>query len=262
MMRPSNLLTKLPVLGVPVDAVSFAAAQDRIMTWGHARDSRYVVLANVHVVVTASREAAFGAAVAAADLITPDGAPVAWMLGKLGGVAQERVSGPDLTWALLGRCEAEQLPVYFYGSTPDTLALLEQRIQMTFPKLVASFEAPPFRAITADEDAASIQRINVSAAGLVFVGLGCPKQEHWMQAHRGRVKSVMLGVGAAFDFHAGTESRAPIWMQSCGLEWLHRLLREPGRLWKRYLSTNTLFVLGAARQLVLNLRKHLRKNSS
>jgi N-acetylglucosaminyldiphosphoundecaprenol N-acetyl-beta-D-mannosaminyltransferase len=262
MMRPSDSSTKLPVLGVPVDAVTFAQAQSRIMAWGHTHESRYVVLANVHVVVTASRDPDFGTVVSAADMATPDGAPVAWMLGKLSYAAQERVSGPDLTWSLLGRCEAEQLPVYFYGSTPATLTRLEQRIQVAFPKLVASFEAPPFRAITADEDATSIQRINASAAGLVFVGLGCPKQEHWMQAHRGRVNAVMLGVGAAFDFHAGTESRAPIWMQSCGLEWLHRLLREPGRLWKRYLTTNTLFVLGTARQLVLNLRKHLRKNSS
>lgn len=250
MMRPSDSSTKLPVLGIPVDAVTFAQAQSRIMTWGHARDSRYVVLANVHVVVTASRDPYFGAVVTAADMATPDGAPVAWMLGKLSHTSQERVAGPDLTWALLGRCEAEQLPVYFYGSTPETLTRLEQRIQSTFPKLVASFEAPPFRAITADEYATSIQRINASAAGLVFVGLGCPKQENWMHAHRCRVNAVMLGVGAAFDFHAGTESRAPQWMQAHVLEWLHRLLSEPRRLWKRYLVTNTLFILGAIRQLL------------
>ena len=238
------------VLGVPVDAVSFVAAQDQVMTWGHAHNSRYVVLANVHVIVTASRDPDFSAVVATADMVTPDGAPVAWVLGKLSHAAQERVSGPDLTWALLERCEAEQLPVYFYGSAPETLARLAQRIQVTFPKLAASFEAPPFRSVTAIEDAESIQRINASAAGLVFVGLGCPKQEHWMQTHRGRVNAVMLGVGAAFDFHAGTESRAPAWMRSHGLEWLHRLLNEPRRLWKRYLITNTQFILGAARQLL------------
>jgi len=253
-MKPTH--PKSHVLGAPIDSVSFTAAQDRVMTWGRARANRYVVLANVHVVVTASRDPDFGAVVAAADMTTPDGAPVAWMLGKLNHTSQERVSGPDLTWSLLGRCEVEQLPVYFYGSKPETLARLEQRIQATFPKLVASFEAPPFRPITADEDAASVQRINGSAAGLVFVGLGCPKQEHWMHAHRGSVNAVMLGVGAAFDFHAGTESRAPAWMQSNGLEWLHRLIREPRRLWKRYLITNTLFILGATRQLLGKHHNH------
>ena len=239
------------VLGVPIDAVNFTAAQDRVLTWGHARESRYVVLANVHVTVTASRESAFGAVVAAADMATPDGAPIAWMLGKLGKQPQERVSGPDLTWALLGRCEQEALPVYFFGSSRETLGLLAERLVSAFPKLkVAGYEAPPFRPITAAEDAESIERINASGAGLVFVGLGCPKQEHWMLAHRGKVHAVMLGVGAAFDFHAGTVSRAPDWMRANGLEWLHRLVSEPRRLWKRYLVTNTLFIAGAARQLL------------
>ena len=243
---------KAIVLGVPVDVISFTGAQDRLLAWGHARESRYVVLANVHVVVTASTEPDFGAVVAAADMATPDGAPVAWMLRKLGHAGQGRVSGPDLTWALLGRCEAENLPVYFFGSSRETLGLLAQRIVAAFPQLnVVGFEAPPFRPITAEEDAESVERINTSGAGLVFVGLGCPKQEHWMLAHRGRINAVMLGVGAAFDFHAGTVSRAPVWMRDNGLEWLHRLASEPRRLWKRYLVTNTLFVLGAAKQLLL-----------
>lgn len=242
---------KTAVLGVPVDAVTFEQAQARVLAWGHAHESRYVVLANVHVVVTASRESAFGAVVAAADMATPDGAPVAWMLSKLGRQPQERVSGPDLTWALLGRCEQEALPVYFFGSSRETLGLLAERIVKAFPQLqVAGYEAPPFRPITPQEDAESVERINASGAGLVFVGLGCPKQEHWMQAHRGKLNAVMLGVGAAFDFHAGTVSRAPQWMRANGLEWLHRLASEPRRLWKRYLVTNTLFVLGAARQLL------------
>lgn len=239
-----------PVLGVPIDAVSFASAQDRVMAWGHAGESRYVVLANVHVTVTASREPTFGAVVAAADMAAPDGAPVAWMLGKLRGQPQERVSGPDLTWALLGRCELESLPVYFYGSTPETLAKLKKRVYSAYPKLVAGYEAPPFRPLSPEEDAASVARICACGAGLVFVGLGCPKQEHWMLAHRGKVNAVMLGVGAAFDFHAGTISRAPSWMQRYGLEWFHRLCSEPRRLWKRYVVTNTLFLLGAARQLL------------
>jgi N-acetylglucosaminyldiphosphoundecaprenol N-acetyl-beta-D-mannosaminyltransferase len=115
--------------------------------------------------------------------------------------------------------------------------------------VVAGFEAPPFRAITSEEDEDYVRRINSSGAGLVFVGLGCPKQERWMMEHRGRVNAVMLGVGAAFDFHAGTVARAPSWMRNNGLEWMHRLLSEPRRLWRRYIVTNTLFIVGAARQL-------------
>jgi N-acetylglucosaminyldiphosphoundecaprenol N-acetyl-beta-D-mannosaminyltransferase len=239
------------VLDVPVDAISFAQAQSRVIAWGQARESRYVVLANVHVVVTASREADFGAAVSGADMATPDGAPVAWMLGKLGSTKQERVSGPDLTWALLGSCETEALPVYFFGSSPDTLAALEQQLRVSFPKLiVGGYESPPFRPLTEQEDAEAVARINASGVGLVFVGLGCPKQELWMQAHRGLINAVMLGVGAAFDFHAGTVPRAPSWMREHGLEWLHRLASEPRRLWRRYLVTNTLFVWGVQRQLL------------
>jgi len=246
----TNRATK-QVLGVAIDAVSFAQAQERVMAWGHAHQSSFVVLANVHVTVTASRTPDFGAVVAAADMATPDGAPVAWMLRKLGQQGQERVSGPDLTWALLARCEAEALPVYFFGSTPQTLELLAARIRLAFPKLVvAAYEAPPFRTLTTEEDAEVVQRMNASGAGLVFVGLGCPKQEHWMLAHRGRVNAVMLGVGAAFDFHAGTVSRAPVWMREHGLEWLHRLMSEPRRLWKRYLVTNTWFAMMAAKQLL------------
>jgi len=232
--------------------VSFGQAQDQVLAWARARKSRFVVLANVHVVVTATQDATFCRTVAAADLATPDGAPVAWVLRRLGHPRQDRVSGPDLMWALLGRCAAEGLPVYFYGSTPKTLVALMACTAQTFPALkIAGFESPPFRPLSAQEDDAAVQRINTSDAGLVFVGLGCPKQEHWMLAHRGRVNAVMLGVGAAFDFHAGTVSRAPLWMREHGLEWLHRLLSEPRRLWKRYFVTNTIFLLKVILPLIL-----------
>lgn len=243
--------TKILVLDVPVDAISFEQAQNRILAWGRAHESRYVVLANVHVVVMASREASFGQIVAAADMAAPDGAPVAWMQRKLGAVAQTRVSGPDLMWSLMGCCAKEGMAVYFYGSTPQTLMALQQRASAAFPGLqIVGAESPPFRALTEAEDAEAVTRINASGAGLVFVGLGCPKQEKWMLEHRGRIHAVMLGVGAAFDFHAGTVSRAPQWMREHGLEWLHRLASEPRRLWRRYLVTNTLFVFSAVRQLL------------
>lgn len=245
------LRTTESVLGANIDALGWDTALTRIESWAGLHESRYVVFANAHVVVSATREEDFGRVVNGADMAMPDGAPVAWMLRRLGHPEQHRMSGPDLTWALLDRCASDSLPVYFFGSSRETLVNLAQRITETFPLLeVVGFEAPPFRPMTDAEDTETVDRINSSGARLVFVGLGCPKQEYWMAAHRGRVNAVMLGVGAAFDFHAGTVSRAPQWMRNSGLEWAHRLWSEPRRLWRRYLVTNTLFVLGAAWQLL------------
>lgn len=248
--------TTASVIGTPIDAVSWDDALSRIATWSGARESRYVCICNVHSVVTASRDVSFGRVVNEADMATPDGAPVAWMLRKLGFAEQARINGPDLMWRYCARAAESGQSVFLYGGTPETLELLQQRLRMQFPGLrVAGAISPPFRALMPDEDAAIVAQINASGAGVVFVSLGCPKQELWMAAHRGRINAVMIGVGAAFDYHAGTIQRAPKWMQDCGLEWLHRLCSEPRRLWRRYLVTNTLFVLGAARQLLLARRQ-------
>lgn len=222
----------------------------RLLGWARARESRYVTICNVHVVVSASQDSDYRDIINGSDMATPDGAPVAWMLRRQGFSGQPRISGPDVMWTLCERAAGEGLPIYCYGSTEATLTLLEARLWAAFPALRVRMESPPFRALTAEEDAAAVECINNSNAGIVFVGLGCPKQERWMAEHRGRINAVMIGVGAAFDFHAGTVQRAPAWMRDYGLEWLHRLLSEPGRLWKRYLVTNTLFILGAARQLL------------
>ena len=242
------------VLGADIDALSWEEALIRLLGWAHSHESRYVTICNVHVVVSASRDAAYREMINSADMATPDGAPVAWVMRRLGFKGQPRISGPDLTEALCARSAAENLPVYFYGSTESTLALLEKELRARFPSLQMSMESPPFRALTAEEDAATVDKINASGAGIVFVGLGCPKQERWIAEHRGRVNAVMIGVGAAFDFHAGTVPRAPEWMRNNGLEWLHRLASEPRRLWKRYLVTNTLFILGITWQLLFGAK--------
>lgn len=253
-MRLPKLRAMLPerrtgtVLGADIDALSCEAALARLLDWARERESRYVTICNVHVVVSASQDAGYCAVINGADMATPDGAPVAWMLRRLGFADQPRISGPDLMWALCERAAQENLPIYCYGSTEPTLALLEHRLRAAFPVLRVTAESPPFRALSTEEDAAAVARINASGAGIVFVGLGCPKQEKWMAEHRGRINAVMIGVGAAFDFHAGTVQRAPRWMRDNGLEWLHRLWTEPGRLWRRYLVTNTLFLLRAAWQ--------------
>lgn len=238
------------VLSVQIDALSWEAAVARLCAWASVRESRYVTICNVHVVASASRDPAYRDVINGSDMATPDGAPVAWMLRRQGRSNQPRISGPDLMWALCERAADEGLAIYCYGSTPSTLALLQARLQSAFPALRMTMESPPFRPLSAEEDTATVERINASGACIVFVGLGCPKQERWMAEHRGRINAVMIGVGAAFDFHAGTVRRAPEWMREHGLEWLHRLASEPRRLWRRYLVTNTLFVFGAARQLL------------
>jgi len=239
------------VLGTPIDVVGWDDAISRIHRWANQRDSRYVCICNVHSIVTARQDPAFECVIAQADLATPDGAPVAWMMRKLGFKKQQRINGPDLMWRYCAHAAESGKSVFLYGGSPKTLGLLHARLLQGFPGLVvAGMHSPPFRALSADEDAADIARINASGAGTVWVSLGCPKQELWMAAHRGRVNAVMIGVGAAFDYHAGTIQRAPLWMQNAGLEWFYRMASEPRRLWRRYLVTNLFFALGAAHQLL------------
>jgi len=245
------------VLGSFINACSWRSAINTIHRWGAARESRYVCICNVHSLITARKDEKFRKILDEADMATPDGMPVAWMMRKLGFPLQERINGPDLMWKYCAQAAQRNEPVYLYGNTPKTLASLTARLHMAFPNLqIAGTFSPPFRALTEREDANIVSEINASGARVVFVSLGCPKQEMWMAEHRGRIKAVMIGVGAAFDYHAGTIQRAPLWMQQRGLEWLYRLCSEPRRLWKRYLVTNTQFVFGAIGQLV---RHHIRR---
>lgn len=238
------------VLDSFIDATTWEDAIGRIVAWGAQRQSRYVTLCNVHSVVTASRSKSFGSVISQADMALPDGSPIAWALRREGFAKQERISGPDLMWRYLAIAERIGQSVFFYGSTDETLAKLIERVSTAFPKLrVAGKLAPAFRDLTPEEDQAHVDLINQSGANVVFVGLGCPKQEAWMAQHRGRVQAVMLGVGAAFDYHAGTVQRAPVWMQKLGFEWLHRLASEPRRLGSRYLVTNSAFIARMAKTI-------------
>lgn len=246
------------VLGAWIDALAWDDAMRQIMIWGAARESRYICICNVHSVVTASRDPEFKRAVNSADMATSDGAPIAWALRKLGFPAQERINGPDLMWRYLREAEQAGQTVFFYGGTRYALVKLRASIAREFPSLkVAGTCSPPFRELSSLEDEDEVEKINRSGANVVFVGLGCPKQEKWMAAHRGRINALMIGVGAAFDYHSGTVKRAPLWWQHNGLEWLYRLVSDPKRLMKRYMVTNTLFILGFSRQLIA--RKILNK---
>lgn len=240
------------IIGVPIDNISWEDALTKISQWASGRESRYICICNVHSVVTATRVPEFAVVVNEADMATPDGAPIAWMLRRLGQIDQQRINGPDLMWRYCEQAQSRAEPIFFYGGTEQTLTLLKEKLLATFPNIiVAGMMSPPYRVLSEEEDEAIVAEINASNVGVVFVSLGCPKQELWMAAHRGRINSVMIGVGAAFNYHAGTINRAPQWMQDCYLEWLFRLVAEPRRLWKRYLITNSIFIVGIIKQLIL-----------
>jgi N-acetylglucosaminyldiphosphoundecaprenol N-acetyl-beta-D-mannosaminyltransferase len=245
-----------PVLGVPIDVVGWDAAVERLMAWGRERTGRAVYLCNVHVAVTASRDPALAQALQAGDLVLPDGAPVAWMQRLLGAKGQPRIDGPNLMARVCAAAERDGLPIYLLGGSPDALVALERQLAGRYPGLtIAGTFSPPYREWSAEDNQWMVAAVNDSGAGIVFVGLGCPKQELWIARHKGAVRAVMLGVGAAFDFHAGLKPRAPAWMQNTGLEWLHRLASEPRRLWKRYMFTNSVFIVRAAWQLTAGRRR-------
>jgi N-acetylglucosaminyldiphosphoundecaprenol N-acetyl-beta-D-mannosaminyltransferase len=232
------------VIGISIDVLSWDSAIKRVLAWAQNHESRVVCVCDVHSVVHALRDACHAQIIRSADLVTPDGLPVAWMIRRKGHVKQERIAGPDLMWACCREAAESDISIFLYGTTPDTLQRLQNMLQFAFPaiKIVGAI-SPPFRKLSEEEDAAIVDHVNRSGAQIVWVGLGCPKQETWMQAHRGRIKAVMVGVGAALDFHAGVVKRAPPWMQRSGLEWFHRVLQDPRRLAKRYLVSNALFIL-------------------
>jgi N-acetylglucosaminyldiphosphoundecaprenol N-acetyl-beta-D-mannosaminyltransferase len=193
----------------------------------------------------------FASAVNNADLVAPDGMPLVWMMRWKGRRNQARVYGPTLMLHVLDLAAKEGIPVGFHGSSETVLNALKAKMSARFPGLHICYSfSPPYREVSPSEDAAFVEQINQSGARILFVGLGCPKQELWMWRHRATVNSVMIGVGAAFDFHAGAKPQAPAWMQKNGLEWLFRWMAEPRRLWKRYLYHNPRFVFLAAADLL------------
>ena len=250
-----NVRKGASVLGSHIDALSWDEAINTIFAWGKSHESRCVAICNVHSVVTALQDKTHSIVLNAADMATCDGMPITWSLRKLGYPTQQRINGPDLMWKYCEVAEKTGQKIYFYGSTDGTLNLLKAKLVASFPALqIAEMYSPPFRELTEIEDTEIVKRLNDSGANVIFIGLGCPRPELWMHQHRGKINAVMIGVGAAFNYHAGTIQRAPLWMQNAGLEWLHRLASDPRRLWKRYLVTNSIFIVAIAAQL-LKLKK-------
>jgi N-acetylglucosaminyldiphosphoundecaprenol N-acetyl-beta-D-mannosaminyltransferase len=216
---------------------------DEITEMARQRKSAAVYFANVHMYIEAYKNEAFRDLINKADIVTPDGQPLAWMLRLLYGIKQDRVAAMDFMPDMLQRMQQEQLPVYFYGGTQDMLDKTEVFVRKNYPQLkVAGLYSPPFRPLTAAEENEIAEKINAAAPAIVFVFLGCPKQEKWMASMKGKVNAVMTGVGGSVPVTIGMQKRAPRWMRNTGLEWLYRFFQEPRRLFKRYASTNSLFM--------------------
>jgi len=242
---------KHAVLNVGISATTYDEVVEFCGRWTHARRTgtagplaRYICVTSVHGVMTAREDSGVRNILNSADIVTPDGMPLVWALRSLGVRQQQRVYGPALMLRLCEAAARHKHKIFLYGATEDCLAALAERLCARYPALniVGKF-APPFRELTADEDRLIQSRILDSGAELIFVGISTPKQERWMYAHRASFPgAILIGVGAAFDFHAGRVPQAPRWMQGAGLEWLFRLVMEPARLWRRYLLVTPRFL--------------------
>jgi N-acetylglucosaminyldiphosphoundecaprenol N-acetyl-beta-D-mannosaminyltransferase len=245
------------VLGVPLALTDYQATIDWIEAMVAARERGYVCVAAVHTVMACQEDPELLSAVLGSQITVPDGQPLVWAMNALGHELTNRVYGPDLMAHCCERAATTGTRMFLYGGRDeDALIQLANNLRERYPGLViAGGYAPPFRPLTGEEEDALVEEINRSRADVVWVGIGVPKQEKWMAAMRGRLEApVLIGVGAAFDFHAGLVPQAPGWMQSIGMEWAYRLAQEPGRLWRRYLRYNPRFVTGFLRQWLRHRR--------
>jgi N-acetylglucosaminyldiphosphoundecaprenol N-acetyl-beta-D-mannosaminyltransferase len=247
-----------PVLGVPLALTDYAGTLDWMDAAIDSGHRGYVCVAATHTVVACQDDADLRDAVLHADFTVPDGQPLVWALNALGHDLGDRVYGPTLMDLACARAARTGRRFYLYGGrNPGALAELARSLRLRHPALeIVGGHAPPFRPLTAEEEDAIAADINRAAPDVVWVGIGVPKQEKWMARMRERLDApVLVGVGAAFDFHAGLIPQAPDWMQRAGLEWAFRLAQEPRRLWRRYLRYNPRFVTGFARQYARHRRR-------
>lgn len=251
LQKSQKQLKTQSVIGFPVTAESFETQIDTMLGWAQQRLSKVVCVANVHMLIEAKNNRAFASILHRADMLTPDGMPLAWVTSWTSHRRQDRVAGMDILLSLCRHAAKKNVGLFFLGSTPEILHRIEQRLDREYPDLpIAGMEALPFRPLTYDEDEALVRRLNNSGAGIVLVSLGCPKQERWMNAHKHKINAVMIGVGGVFPVFAGLHKWAPAWVRKSGLEWLYRLLQEPQRLWARYAKTIPLFLWLASKQLI------------
>jgi exopolysaccharide biosynthesis WecB/TagA/CpsF family protein len=245
------MLTKVDLFGINYSVTNYTSAVDQIISWVAQIEQQpavhqgYGVTAlAVHGLIEGYRNAELKHQINSIDLVVPDGQPIRWAMNWFYKTQlKDRVYGPTLTLDVLREAAAKKIPVFFYGSHQLTLNKLRDNLVKKFPNLqIVGMQPDRFRESTEEEKELDRQIIIASGVRLVFVGRGCPRQERWVAENKNHLPAVLLAVGAAFDFHAGTVKQAPAWIQKRGLEWLYRLVQEPGRLWKRYLTTNSYFL--------------------
>jgi N-acetylglucosaminyldiphosphoundecaprenol N-acetyl-beta-D-mannosaminyltransferase len=249
---------EVSVLGVPVAVTDYEHTSDWIDAMVARREHGYICAASVYPVMVCQDDPELRAAVLGASLTVPDGQPLVWAMNALGGKRQSRVYGPDLMAHYCERSAATGARMFLYGGrNQGALVQLTLNLRRRYPGLrIVGGYAPPYRELTEDERRRVIDEINASGADVVWVGIGVPKQEKWMASMRDDLEApVLIGVGAAFDFHAGITPQAPERVQNLGLEWLFRHMQEPRRLWRRYLRYNPRFIVGFVRQYVRHRRR-------
>lgn len=230
------------IMGVEIAAIDMGWLLDFTAANIHELSGDYICVSNVHTTVMSYEDEAYRSIQNGGILAIPDGGPLS-TLGRKRGFKMSRTTGPSYLTEILNQSKEKGYRHYFYGSTEETLTKLQKRIASDYPGVqIVGMYSPPFRALTKEEDDEVVTRINASDPDFIWVGLGAPKQEEWMAHHQGKVKGLMVGVGAAFDYLAGNIKRAPSWMQRLNLEWLYRLLQDPKRLFGRYVVTNSKFI--------------------
>ena len=249
------------ILGVPVSRVTVSGAIGTIEKWLAGAESHYVCACDVHSLMRAQDDPDHMAALRGAGMVTPDGQPLVWTARSRGIPDIDRVCGPDLLPQVCRYSLSQGWTHYFYGGAEGVAGDLSRRLAADYPGInIAGTECPPFSPLSLAEQDTTIARIRASRANILWVGLGCPKQEKWMLANRDKLPGVvMIGIGAAFDFHTNRVERAPVWMREHGLEWLHRLASEPNRLWRRYLVLAPRFLIASlAETAALRMHKSVR----
>ena len=241
--------TKIPtcnIMGVNIAAINMEWLLDYLKKNIQDLKGDYICVSNVHTTVTSYEDSSYCAVQNGGLMAIPDGGPLSSVGRKRGHEKMERTTGPSLMGEVFQISAEKGYRHYFYGSTEETLKLLEEKLKENYPGMqIAGMYSPPFRPLTEEEDKKIIEKINETNPDFVWIGLGAPKQEKWMATHQGQIDGLMLGVGAGFDYYAGNIDRAPEWMQKHNLEWLYRLIQDPKRLFKRYLVTNTKFIWNA-----------------
>ena len=231
------------ILGVHIAAINMPWLVDFTREHVHELSGDYICVSNVHTTVTSGEDATYRNIQNGGIMAIPDGGPLSSVGRKRGALNMERTTGPSYMGEIMKISAEHGYSHYFYGSTQETLDKLRVNLMRDYPGIqIAGMYSPPFRPLSDEEDLKIVEEINAAEPDFIWVGLGAPKQEKWMANHQGRVKGLMVGVGAAFDYYAENIKRAPEWMQKANLEWLYRLLQDPKRLFKRYLVTNTKFV--------------------